>query len=373
MVIKGNARAGAKSLATHVLRGDTNERVKVEEIRGVIAEDVEGALREMEAVACCTNTRKPLYHASINTPVEEQMTPDQRARAIDCLEEALNLTGQPRVVVIHEKKGREHCHIIWSRTDLEKCIAIRMDHNYRTHEIVARELEREFGHERVQGAHVERDGKPRPARTPGHDEMQQAARTGLKPKEAKEQITALWRATDSGQAFQAAIEENGWILARGDRRDFVVVDPQGGTHSLARRVDGAKAKDVRERMADLDASTLPTAQEARAIQAERQAERKPPEPDFAEDKKRRIAPVSDGLDWTDRAGMAAQERSALKWVKATERAPRPIEPPAGKTLKFSEDRNPPPKPVTKPERESGEKRLKFFEDKKPDKDIDRDR
>ena len=36
MVIKGNARAGAKSLAAHVLRGDTNERVKVEEIRGVV-------------------------------------------------------------------------------------------------------------------------------------------------------------------------------------------------------------------------------------------------------------------------------------------------------------------------------------------------
>ena len=174
MVIKGNARAGAKSLAAHVLRADTNERVEVEEIRGVIAEDVEGALREMEAVACCTNTRKPLYHASINTRADERLTPEQRLPAIDRLEEALSLTGQPRVVVIHEKAGREHCHIIWSRTDLEKGIAIRMDHNFRTHEFVARELEREFGHERVQGAHVERDGKPRPARTPGHDEMQQA-------------------------------------------------------------------------------------------------------------------------------------------------------------------------------------------------------
>jgi hypothetical protein len=372
MVIKGNARAGAKSLAAHVLRADTNERVEVDEIRGVIAEDVEGALREMEAVACCTRTSKPLYHASINTRADERLTPEQRLQAIDRLEEALNLTGQPRVVVIHEKKGREHCHIIWSRTDLDKSIAIRMDHNFRTHELVARELEREFGHERVQGAHVERDGKPRPARTPGHDEMQQASRTGLKPKEAKEQVTAVWRSTDSGQAFQAAIEEKGWILARGDRRDFVVVDPQGGTHSLARRVDGAKAKDVRERMADLDASALPTVQEARTIQTERQAERKPPEPDRAEDEQRRQrAPVSDGLDWTDRAGMAAQQRSALNAVKANERAA--ADPRAGKTLKFSEDRKSSPKPVTKPERESGEKRLKFLEDKKPDKDIDRDR
>ena len=42
----------------------------------------------------------------------------------------------------------------------------------------------------------------------------------------------------------------------GDRRDFVVIDPHGGTYSLARRVDGAKAKDIRARMADLDAGAV---------------------------------------------------------------------------------------------------------------------
>ena len=47
---------------------------------------------------------------------------------------------------------------MWSRADLDHMRAIRCDHNYRTHELVARELEREFGHARVQGVHVERDG-----------------------------------------------------------------------------------------------------------------------------------------------------------------------------------------------------------------------
>jgi len=370
MVIKGNARKGAKSLAEHVQRTDTNERIEVAEIRGVVAEDVLGALKEMEAVACCARTGKPLYHASINTRADERLTPEQRAQAIDRLEEALSLTGQPRVVVIHEKQGREHCHVIWSRIDFEHSRAIRMDHNYRTHEIVARELEKEFGHAHVQGAHVERDGKERPARTPGHDEMQQAARTGLKPKQAKEQITALWQSTDSGQAFKTAIETQGWLLARGDRRDFVVVDPQGGTHSLARRVEGAKAKDVRARMADLDANALPTVEQGRAQQLARVAEQ--PTPGIEEeDERRRIAPPTDGLDWTERAGMVAQQRSALTWVKAAERGAET--PAGGKTLKFYEDRDPSSKPDTKPKRETSEKQLKFFDDKKPDKDIDRDR
>jgi hypothetical protein len=131
---------------------------------------------------------------------------------------------------------------------------------------VARELEREFGHKRVQGAHVEREGVERPARTPSHAEMQQAERTGLTPQEAKEQITALWQQTDSGKAFAAALEDKGWILARGDKRDFVVIDVYGETHSLARRIDGAKAKDVRERMAGVDAASLPSVAEARTQQ-----------------------------------------------------------------------------------------------------------
>ena len=39
-------------------------------------------------------------------------------------------------------------------------------------------------------------------------------------------------------------------------------------NSLARRIEGAKAKDVRERMADIDAASLPTVDEARARQQE---------------------------------------------------------------------------------------------------------
>ena len=112
---------------------------------------------------------------------------------------------------------------------------------------MARDLEREFGHARVQGAHVKREGQERPERTPSHKDMQQAARTGVSPKQAKEHITALWRSTDNGLAFAEALSESGWLLARGDRRDFVAVDSKGGTHSLARRIEGATAKDVRAR------------------------------------------------------------------------------------------------------------------------------
>jgi Relaxase/Mobilisation nuclease domain len=267
MVIKGESVAGATRLDAHLKRTDTNEEMRVLELKNVAADDVRGALKEMEAIAsACPNCEKPFYHASINTRADERMTPEQREQAIDRLENELGLTGQPRVVVLHEKKDREHVHIVWSRIDLETLRTISDSHNYRKHEIVARELERAFGHERVQGAHIERDGQPRPERTPSHKEHQQAERTGISPKEAREHITALWQRNDSGASFQSALEQSGWTLARGDRRDFVVIDPKGTTHSLARRIDGATAKDVRARMADMDMSRLPSVAEGKAIQ-----------------------------------------------------------------------------------------------------------
>jgi hypothetical protein len=179
--------------------------------------------------------------------------------------------------------------------------AIPDSHNFRRHELVARELEREFGHAHVQGAHIGREGE-RPARTPSHAEMQQAERTGIDPKEAKTQLTAIWNRTDSGKAFAAAIEEQGWMLARGNRRDFVVLDQAGEVHSLARRIDGANAKDIRTRMADVDAASLPNIDQAKELQlarAQAQAER--------ESEKQRDPAIA-----TSSGGMVAQQMEALR-------------------------------------------------------------
>jgi hypothetical protein len=205
--------------------------------------------------------------------VDEVMTPEQWAKAVDRLEQELGLEDQPRAVVFHLKEGRAHVHVVWSRIELERMTAISDSHNFRRHEIVARELEREFGHARVQGAHVERDGQPRPDRTPSHAEMQQAERNCVTPEQATAELTALWQRTDSGKTFVAALGEEGWSLARGDRRDYVAVDPQGGIHSLSRRIEGARAKDIRARMADVDAALLPTTAEAKEIQRARQQPR----------------------------------------------------------------------------------------------------
>jgi hypothetical protein len=319
VVIKGTSCAGGRRLAVHLTRTDTNERAEVRELKGVAAEDLRGALLEMEAVAAGTRTTKPFYHASINTRADERLTDEQRAHAIDRLEAELGLSGQARVVVLHQKEGREHCHIVWSRIDLDRMRAISDSHNYRKHELVARELEREFGHERVQGAHIERDGKPRPERTPSHAEMLQAERTGMTTEQVKDRVTDIWRRTDNGASFAIALWNEGFALCRGDRRDFVVIDPMGGTHSLARRIEGANTQDIRARMADLDPAVLPTVAAAKRMQLGRRdaylAQAKDPAQQARLDDENKPRPEGADKEWTDRGGMVEQQTAAMKWVK----------------------------------------------------------
>lgn len=269
MIIKGKARAGPQQLATHLGNAEKNERVSLIEVRGTVAQDLRGALVEMDASAAGTKCERPLYHAAISPEPPHVLTPEQRAEAVDALEKKLGLDGHARVVVMHEKLGRQHIHVVWSRIDLEKMRAVSDSHNYRRHEEVARDLERRFGHDRVQGAHHERDGVQRPERTPSRAELQQQERTGITGKRVREEVTAAFRASDGPEAFRAALLERGYTLARGDRRDYVILDHLGGIHSLARRIEGLKAADLRSFMAALDPRTVPDIGGAREVILER--------------------------------------------------------------------------------------------------------
>jgi len=77
-----------------------------------------------EAVAAGTRAAKPLYSLSINPSAP--LSRAQYMAAIDHIEDRLGLTGQPRAIVFQVKDGREHCHVIWSRIDNMKAIAISL-------------------------------------------------------------------------------------------------------------------------------------------------------------------------------------------------------------------------------------------------------
>jgi len=78
---------------------------------------------------------------------------------------------------------------------------------------------------------------------------QQAARTGRNPKVIKASLQECWAVSDSRKAFETALKERGFELARGDRRGFVAVDVYGEVYSLSRQL-GVKAKDLKQRLGD---------------------------------------------------------------------------------------------------------------------------
>lgn len=269
MIIKGKARARADQLTSHLLRHDHNERVEVRETRGTVATDLRGALREMAAHAAGARTTKPLYHAAISPASDRPLTPEQLKQAVDTLETALGFAGQARAIVVHRKLGREHIHVVWSRVDLDRGRAIPDSWNYMKHEQVARQLERAFGHDRVQGALAERDGQPRPRRTASLAEVTQAGRVGISRDEVAAELTRLWRESETGLEFRLRAEYAGYRLAQGDKRTFVVLDPAGVVHALARRIEGAKTKDIKAKLGDVQFGKLPTVEKARTIIRER--------------------------------------------------------------------------------------------------------
>jgi hypothetical protein len=223
---------------------------------------------QMAAVASASRCQRNfMYQANINPRIGEVLTRAQAIEAFDVLGRNLRLDGHQRVIVQHEKLGRRHFHAIWNRVDIETLKVTDIGGNYRVHEATARELEARFGLEPT----------PRPAgpreRSPELWELRAAARSGIKIDDLKAELTRLWHGTDSGQAFKAALEARGYILARGDRRDFCVVDRAGTAHSLAKRLDGVRTKELRVRMADVDREGLPSVAEARAEQRRRAAAR----------------------------------------------------------------------------------------------------
>lgn len=270
MIISGLQTGDTAWLAAHLQNAADNEAIDVVEISGTVATDIDGALAEFDAIASGTRAREGVYAAFINPP--EPLSRLQYARALALIEQRLGLEGQPRIVLFHEKKGREHCHVVWSRIDLERMRAIQLSFDRQKLRRCAQDLAAEFGLALPPGLAADRgaarfDDPPRPTRA----EKAMEAASGLSRDERRALITRCYRQADGAQAFVHALEAAGFMLARGSKRVFVVVDKAGDVHALARQIDGAKTNDVKKKLEGLSLSLLPPAERARVLMLQRAA------------------------------------------------------------------------------------------------------
>ncbi|MEJ0003776.1 MAG: relaxase/mobilization nuclease domain-containing protein [Pararobbsia sp.] len=145
MILKASQRSGARQLATHLLNARDNEHVEVHELRGFSSDKLSAAFQEVEAVSRGTRAKQFLFSLSLSPPPRERVTVEQFEQAIDAAERKLGLNDQPRAIVFHEKEGRRHAHVVWSRIDVERMKAINMPHFKRRLQEVSRDLYREHG------------------------------------------------------------------------------------------------------------------------------------------------------------------------------------------------------------------------------------
>jgi hypothetical protein len=315
LILKGSQRGGGDDLASHLMNLYDNDAMELAEVRGTLAGDLHGALAEFEAHAAGTRCKEPLYSLSINP--SEPITRAQYLAAVARIEDRLGLTGQPRAIVFHVKEGREHCHVVWSRIDTKNMRAVQLSHDHQKLRVAAQELARDFGHKLPDGLARNR-GAQRFAADPSISagEQAQAERSGLAARERRAAITAAFRQSDGAQAFINALWASGYHLARGDQRGFVVVDGAGQVHSLSRQIDGARAKEIKEKLGPLRPEDLPDVKETRKrVAAEREEEAL--DPDTAPHLKRSPEQLKARQD-KRRAGLTA-ERQTLELKQRQER------------------------------------------------------
>ena len=271
MVIKGRARSNGVQLAGYLLNEMRNEHVAILAINHPDRDNLHTALADMQDMTDRGQRgTKGLYHAQISPAPGYDMSPEQWLDCVSVLGHELGLDRQPHALVLHEKDGRIHAHVVWQRTDPDALTLISDSNNYAAHERAARQLEAMFEHECVPGPHT---GKAKDDNSYSRSEQQQGERAALSPPERKAQITALWERCDSGQSFAAALAEAGYVLARGDQRGLVIVDEAGEVHALSRQIKGVKTKQVEARLDHIDKEKLPDVTEALKLQMQNREER----------------------------------------------------------------------------------------------------
>lgn len=256
---------------------DGNERILLSGSRGLFASSLSEAIEDIMLMTKGARCRKPLLHTSINPAVD--MSEGEWALAWSVYEHEFDLSNHAYVEVTHTKTdGRTHKHRVYSRVRDDQS-AIDLGFNYLRHEKVARILEHTLNRPLTLGRfnraiikQLEKDGQGavaawlrmeeahvqhRPSAAQLARDSQQQKRTKVSIAQVREDLQSAWAAATCGQDFLRLILERGYILARGDRRDYVFLDRTGSVHSPRRRLN-VRAGALRAFLADLVQEHLPS-------------------------------------------------------------------------------------------------------------------
>ncbi|WP_277266844.1 relaxase/mobilization nuclease domain-containing protein [Nitrosomonas nitrosa] len=226
--------------------------MELHEVSGFLSDTLDGALQEARAQSMGTRCDQYLFSVSLNPPETEKVDISVFEQAISRIEERMHLQDQPRVIVFHEKEGRRHAHCVWSRIDTKEMKAVNLPFYKNRLMEISREIHLEQGWKLPAGL-IER-GQSNPLNFT-RAQWEHAKRLDGDPRLIKAALKECWVVSDSQKAFESALEQRGYTLAKGDRRGFVAVDWRGEVYSLSKWLD-VKTKALKERLGD--PAQLPT-------------------------------------------------------------------------------------------------------------------
>ena len=262
MIAKGNLHAHGPKLAAYLVTGKPGERAELALMEGFAASDLRDAFRDVEIMAAGTNAKAPFFHLYTRFPRGEiQDTPESRALCLEIARrqvKALGYGGQPYAVSFQtdRKSGELHMHIGISRiarsTDGQLFAIDPGLYKNRLKEL-SRSLEKEFALKEISS-----ERKPgNRARAAKQNEFEESRRLKTNIDAIRNAILERFEQSDSGRAFNPAMQAQGYELTNGDRRNcFVVIDQAGGYHALNKALTGKTLAEIEARLSDLDRSLL---------------------------------------------------------------------------------------------------------------------
>ena len=334
---RGHSFKGAGMYYLHDKEAQTAERVEWTQARNMPVNDNTAAINWMAYTAMNTEKLKqesgvPLtgrkrekgvvYTFSLSWSPEEKPDKVLMIKSADETLELLGLKDHQSLIVAHNDTKHPHVHVICNLInpndgrmhDPDWGSKLKMSEWALKHEF---ENGKVYCQQREENIAKRREGKAVKYREPLHDR--------------KAEIQEIYRQSENGAAFTAALEAKGYTLTTGNRRRFVLVDDEGKIHSLSRQLDKDQCKEHLQKLSDLDHVDLPLAQavadermyfdrdkqereqlqriEDAAIEkakrdgeAEKQARAKPQEQKPDADEKKKMQGKSLQTEWNTRAG-----------------------------------------------------------------------
>jgi hypothetical protein len=278
MIGKGNTHKDGVKLADYLLMGGPGERAQLLDMRGFASGDLRAEFDRIDKIRdAATKADAALFHVQFRSVAGEgkKLTDAQWLEIFDGCDRALGraMTQQARAVSLHIdlETGDRHGHAAYDllrQTDDGRFYVERLGKFERKLQLYAREVELKYGLTIV--SNERRPGASRADRR----EYEESRRLGTNIHEIRTAILQAFNRSDNGPSFDAAMKEQNWIVAAGDRRDcLVVVDELGGKHALNKKLTGLTLKEIDSRLSGLDRAQLPSVDQAKQMQLDRQAAR----------------------------------------------------------------------------------------------------